>query len=177
MATAPIEPEFRSVIAASAVVPLRLKGLAQSPESRTVLEQFVAAAIDLLDFLDGNPDEEPTGDELDGNGAEDDFCSHNLPMPGPGCPLADPDTGIEDEPHDGIAEDLEEEEPDIPAYGCDQTKGPLPPQPATDLAIMQPHIDRIRRTRCDARTIRPWGAPEFVEYRLRESGDRPQPRA
>lgn len=38
-------------------------------------------------------DDEADGDELDGNGAEDDFMRH--PADGPGCPIADPDCCVE----------------------------------------------------------------------------------
>lgn len=41
-------------------------------------------------------DDEPTGDELDGNGCEDDFMTHAAK--GPGCPIADPgEPGGDDE--------------------------------------------------------------------------------
>jgi hypothetical protein len=47
--------------------------------------------IDHLDEMDGDPDLEANGDELDGSLGEDDFCDHNADWLGhPGCPLSDP---------------------------------------------------------------------------------------
>ncbi|BBC74404.1 hypothetical protein AEB_P3536 [Altererythrobacter sp. B11] len=59
---------------------------------RAQLEGFIAVAIDLLDLVDGDRDVEANGDELDGNGAEDDFMTHEIA--GPGCPVADPDVSL-----------------------------------------------------------------------------------
>lgn len=43
-----------------------------------------------LDRMDGDCDVEPNGDELDGTGAEDDFCPHSATWhAGPGCPISD----------------------------------------------------------------------------------------
>lgn len=43
-----------------------------------------------LNRLDGDADFEPNGDELDGTGAEDDFCPHSASWhAGPGCPISD----------------------------------------------------------------------------------------
>jgi hypothetical protein len=41
-----------------------------------------------MDAIAGDPDVEPNGDELDGDGGEDDFMEH--PGDLPGCPIADP---------------------------------------------------------------------------------------
>ena len=68
---------------------------------RDEIETFIGAAIDLLDKFDGDPDFEANGDELDGLGAEDDFCSHNTD--GPGCPIAD--AGEDDDPGGQMDED------------------------------------------------------------------------
>ena len=65
----------------------------------------IAAAIEtmvaVLDVLDGDPDLEPNGDELDGSPAEDEFMEHY----GDGlcgCPVSDPG-GCE---HDGREPDI-----------------------------------------------------------------------
>lgn len=101
---------------------------------RTQLEAFVSVAIDLMDVVDGDPDREvedpagetvpviddpevepdeddgdpdleANGDELDGSGAEDDFGPHSAgAFPGPGCPIADPDFGVEDEQGYGVGD-------------------------------------------------------------------------
>ena len=76
----------------------------------------IQRAIDALDDIDGDPDLEPNGDELDGSLGEDDFCLHNA-LPGSGCPISDPG-GDE---HDG----REEEERLTPIYGVSQTGLPL----------------------------------------------------
>lgn len=55
---------------------------------RPQLEGFISVAISLLDAIDGDPDEEVNGDELDGNPAEDEFMYHG--GYGPGCPVGDP---------------------------------------------------------------------------------------
>jgi hypothetical protein len=58
---------------------------------RPQLEGFISVAISLLDALDGDPDEEANGDELDGSSAEEDIptISGDGMFNGPGCPIAD----------------------------------------------------------------------------------------
>src|SRR5688500_17842657 len=68
---------------------------------RSSLTAAIAELVDLLDQLDGDPDLGPDGDELDGTGAEDDFCDHNAG--GPGCPASDP--GEDDDPAGGAVDD------------------------------------------------------------------------
>jgi len=176
MATAPIGPESRSVIARSRAHEPRLDALALALSNRDVIEQFVLAAIDMLDLLDGSPDDELDGDEMDGSGAEDDFRDHNCPLHliGPGCPVSDPDMSVDDGGCDDINDDREEEEILVPAYGVDQTAGMEPTYPAADRSAMKPHIERIRATRCDAKRIRTWGGPDLVEYKMRGAGDHPR---
>ncbi len=55
--------------------------------------------IERLDEIDGDPDFQDTeGDELDGSGAEDDFCDQPNWKAEAGCPLSDPGGGnVEDE--------------------------------------------------------------------------------
>ncbi len=96
--------------------------------SRDHLEGFIAVALDLLDLADGDPDfQQADGDELDFNAAEDDFCDHSGWKAEAGCPVSDP--GEDDDPGGGNVDD--EGEPtygiEHPAYGIDQSKGPLSP--------------------------------------------------
>ncbi|WP_374411942.1 hypothetical protein [Novosphingobium colocasiae] len=143
------------------------------PVNRAAIEAAVFELIDLLDMLDGDPDEE----ELDledsfalshlalgnaggpgcpisdpGGRHPDEDCANN-PMgwcrdEGPGCPISDPDSAVDDRPCDDIDMDLEEEYPAWPLYGIDQTQGPEHWTPANDLRASRPHRERIRRGRC-----------------------------
>lgn len=105
----------------------------------------IASAIEVmmavLDAIDGDPDIEPNGDELDGTGAEDDFCDHSDLYGYPGCPISDPGGGDEDGGQE--AEGGE-------AWEMDRT-------------LMRPHRDRIRCEACDK--ITRYGV---TEYRLRD---------
>lgn len=56
---------------------------------RTAVHNMVDVLIARLDEMDPDPDNEPNGDDEDGNGSEEDFMFHN--HDGPGCPVADPD--------------------------------------------------------------------------------------
>jgi hypothetical protein len=60
---------------------------------RPKLEGFIAVAIGLLDVLDGDPDEEANGDELDGDRAEDEAGDFIHNEGGPGCTISDPVVG------------------------------------------------------------------------------------
>ncbi len=90
------------------------------PEDRLALRQAKRAAwviiadvceqlVETLDVVAGDPDLEPDGDELDGNGSEDDFMDHPTHL-GPGCPIADPDAAVDDSACDEPNMDLEPEE-------------------------------------------------------------------
>lgn len=68
--------------------------------TRDSLALAIETLIAVLDAIDGDPDLEPNGDELDGNWSEDDWMHHY--GSGPGCPVSDPG-GCE---HDG-------QEPDV----------------------------------------------------------------
>jgi len=83
---------------------------------RPLLERLVQRLVDHLDDEDGDPDFEP--EETDHSGGEDDNWQRI--NDGPGCPIADCDMGVDDEPHDPEA-DL------APAfdYGEDQSVIPL----------------------------------------------------
>ena len=74
-------------------------------EFATLAKTMADVGIRILDTLGGDPDCEADGDELDGNASEDDFMHHS--GLGPGCPIADPDTAVDDGPCDDIAMDLE----------------------------------------------------------------------
>lgn len=61
--------------------------------SREGIALAVEALIAKLDTMDGDTDLEPSGDERDGSGAEDEaqlFRQFSTPV-GPGCPIADED--------------------------------------------------------------------------------------
>lgn len=94
---------------------------------RKQLEDFIEVAISLLDVAndpDMEEDDPPeaNGDELDGNPAEDEFCVHR--GSGPGCPIADPDKGSDDE-GEAVNEDGGDAISAIrPEYGEDQSRGP-----------------------------------------------------
>ena len=66
-----------------------------------VIEAATAELIETLDALD-DPDAEPNGDELDGERAEDEAGAELYANfeGGPGCPISDPDCGVEDQRHD-----------------------------------------------------------------------------
>lgn len=89
------------------------------PEDRLALRQAKRAAwviladvceqlVETLDVVAGDPDLEPNGDELDGDGGEDDFMQHAAN--GPGCPIADPDAAVDDSCCDEPTMDLEHED-------------------------------------------------------------------
>ena len=75
----------------------------QAAAFAATLGAMVNAGLELLDVVGGDPDAEPNGDEGDGPRGEDDFCEHFAG--GPGCPLSDPDTAVDDQPCDPEAED------------------------------------------------------------------------
>lgn len=78
-------------------LPLALIAQAIPKLSRHDLEDLTERLIDRLDEIDGDIDVEPNGDERDGSLGEDDFnVQHGNWMAQPGCPLSDPDMGVED---------------------------------------------------------------------------------
>lgn len=87
-------------------------GIDRAP--RAAIDAMLDQAIAELDAIDGDPDIEPTGDELDGTGGEDDFCCHSYD--GPGCPIADPDCGADDNCCDDDEMDLDEGYFDHPGF-------------------------------------------------------------
>ena len=88
---------------------------------RDQLAGFIAVAIDLLDFADGDTDLEETD-------TEDAFALSWIARgydTGPGCVISDIDKGVDD----GGEDDDEREARDFyfkrPVYGEDQTMGPV----------------------------------------------------
>jgi hypothetical protein len=57
---------------------------------RPVLARLTARLIDHMDQLDGDPDLEPNGDELDGSLVEDEAGIFLSDYRGPGCIISDP---------------------------------------------------------------------------------------
>ena len=110
---------------------------------RMQIEALVECLIDVLDAIDVLDGFEMDGDEFDGSLSEDDFHVANNPSGGPGCPLADPDVAVDDEPCDDRNDDREEESFVVPEYRSDQSQ-PLPFDPYADSRIMRPHTSRIR---------------------------------
>lgn len=92
--------------------PPRIPAVARilSQFDRPKLEGFITVAISLLDVMDGDADEESNGDELDGDKSEDEFMDHAAN--GPGCPIADPDSAVDDRPCDEPFQDLEPDHDD-----------------------------------------------------------------
>jgi len=124
--------------------PELLRHLAE--QGRSTLESFIEAAIAALDVIDGDPDAEDATD------AEDDFLLTDHALEDckgvPGCPVADTDYGIEDQPQD-------EEEHLTPDWGIDQRESiPDAMVIASDREASRPHRDRIRRTRCVPHYVR-----------------------
>lgn len=112
---------------------------------RMQIEALVECLIDVLDAIDAVDGFELDGDEFDGSMAEDDFCGHNSgAIAGPGCPVADADCAVDDQPCDDLYDDREEESFLVPVYGTDQSQ-PRPFEPCADRKIMRPHIERARR--------------------------------
>ena len=171
MATNPIGPDAGVVTLPGAMPAMPAVSRILARYDRSKVEAFVSVAIDLLDVLDGDSDLEPSGDEQDGSFAEDEEAARLARAgDGPGCIVADPDAAVDDGGCDDINDDREQEEPLYPVYGIDQTKAPegTAYAEAADRALMRPHRDRIRRTRCERREIRGWnGELVQVEYRLK----------
>lgn len=137
----------------SAAAPLPLSLIAQAiPKlTRHDLEALAERLIDHLDEQEPDPDIELNGDELDGSLAEDDFSPQNAGgLPGPGCPLSDPDMAVDDQGCDDINDDREEE------HAAGEFSDPV---------ARAEHRDRVRRQACFARRrrYRVWGGQERVE--------------
>lgn len=137
--------------------------------SREQISSAIEVLIAVLDSADPDPDDEPNGDELDGNHGEDDFCLYNLPIGYPGCPVSDPEE--DEDPSGGNVEDepqLDHSENGLtPDYGLDQTtRIPDAIVIQADRVKTKPHRDRIRREHCDKL---PWFDSIGRTYMLRGS--------
>lgn len=125
--------------------PLVPCGIAYGLNYRMQIETLVECLIGILDAIDALDGVELDGDEFDGSMAEDDFCQHNTGANSqPGCPIADPDFAVDDEPCDDRNDDREEESFLVPVYLIDQSQ-PLAFDPYGDARIMRPHTQRLRR--------------------------------
>lgn len=119
--------------------------------------------------IEGEEDDETVSaeDEFHPNGGS--FALGRGWPAGCGCPISDPDVGIDERPHDGIDEDREHEADCHPTYGIDQAKGPLPPTITPDHVALRKHLNRIRETRCEKFTYRnPYTQRVTVEFRLKD---------
>lgn len=95
---------------------------------REEIEAAVETLISVLDKIDGDPDLEPNGDELDGTGSAEEDFGHFFGGKGAGCEISDPGGGN--------VEDEEQEQ-------CDD-------EGADDCSLTRRRTrDMIRRTRCE----------------------------
>lgn len=102
-------------------------------DTRESIEEAVAALIERLDAIDGDPDLEPNGDELDGSLSEEDFYDRQDPWGAAGCPVGDPG---------------EQEWRAIPRFGIDQTTLPTnirEEERVFALAQLEPDIRAMQR--------------------------------
>jgi hypothetical protein len=109
-----IHPQPASLDAALAMLPSL---------PRPVLSRLVTRMIERLDQIDGDPEIEEDDEDCGRDDGEPDYRRPHWRLrkwAGPGCMISDSDYGSEDEgePEDGIAH---------PAYGIDQSAGPLSP--------------------------------------------------
>jgi hypothetical protein len=143
-----------------------------SDDARREIGDAVDTLIAFLDDLGGDPDLEEIDAEdsfalswralgPDGPGcsigdpggvveSEDEPDMHGaMGGDGPGCALSDPDCAADDVPCDDIDQDREPDEPVLPSYGLDQTKGPQELRLANDVRAWRPHRDRSRSRSCE----------------------------
>lgn len=114
-----------------------------NPLSRESIEAAVETLVALLDLVDGDPDVEGNGDELDGSGAsEDEFIDHY--GYGPGCPVSDPGGGAIDDEPEGRGDDC----------------ASVDFRPVVDPEAYREQIDRIHRERCIP--IDTWRMPQLL---------------
>jgi hypothetical protein len=102
--------------------------------------------------------EDDEDDDPPGQYDEDAYTSKRPKGYGPGCAISDPG-GCE---HDGREEDAST----LFDYGVDQSAGPLAPHLAEDRTLMQPHLLRVRSTRCRKISLPVYGNAPRVAYRL-----------
>jgi len=100
-------------MASAAVIPVDWLPAYLLALPRPALAILTERLIERMDELDGDPDLEPNGDELDGTGGEDDFAAalcNTGEYSMPGCPISDP------------GEDVDEDRCEAGDDGC----GPVP---------------------------------------------------
>jgi hypothetical protein len=158
-----------------------------------LLPKHREAAIALMTEDDEGVDDdlELNGDEKDGVASEDDFWPHSNSLAGPGCPIADPCTGIEDDPCGcdpeedyGPEERGEMTSAEWPAkclsgYDRDQDRdGDLDTRPISDPAAVAEHKAYLRGARCEQTYYRSFGTGMRVPdgWRLLEPDDAPSAR-
>jgi hypothetical protein len=100
---------------------------------RDAIASAIETLLAVMDAIDGDPDVELNGDELDGTNAEDERPDDDKGLPrrpsdggslyGPGCVISDPDCAADDIPCDEPHQDQEEDYRAIPLYGIDQARG------------------------------------------------------
>lgn len=157
MASNPIGREAQPVTLPGTMPPMPAVARILSRYDRPKVEAFIAVALDLLDVLDGDADAELDGDDADGDFAEDEPAARFARLGnGPGCIIGDPDEAADDQGCDDINDDREQEEWLIPSFGIDQTNLPEQHALGTERSLMQPHLARIRQTRCDRIEYRGW---------------------
>lgn len=113
-----------------------ITGVPMAP--RHAVEQLIEQAIEALDLLDGDPDIEPNGDELDGEGAEDEPHIYHISRAldrGAGCPISDP--GGSAAPISVI----------LPEYGDDETRGPTNYEYAERIRVAAEQAEFLRYER------------------------------
>lgn len=145
MATNPIDVNSRSVTLLGEIPHVSAVTSVLSRFDRGKLAAFVMVAIDLIDVLDGDPDLEPAGDELDGTNAEDDFNLGTRRAVGAGCPLSDPDSAVDDTGCDDINDDREHEELLTMSYGIDQSNH-IPAHDGLEVVVDYECGDAVKRT-------------------------------
>jgi hypothetical protein len=98
--------------------------------------QIIGAAVEelvaTLDTLDGDPDIEPNGDELDATNAEDDFLGEGAGLDGPGCSISD--AGEYARPEDIRQREFKRSLPNEDAEEDDEDRGEFEDEPLFDPA-------------------------------------------
>ena len=94
--------ELRIINAGTAMPLFYLPAALGRRQAAKGIADTIEGLIAFLDDLGGDTDLEANGDELDGSNGEDEFMHHG--HWGPGCPIADPDKGDDEdgEHEDGV---------------------------------------------------------------------------
>lgn len=180
MATLPISNPAAPVTLQGSLPPMPAVARILSRFDRDQLAGFIAVAIDLADAMEGDSDLEDNADQEASDGDDRDQAwiewqslrAHQRKGPLPSLEGQeddedddpreedDGDSAVDDSGCDDINDDREDEAPLAPAYGIDQTAGPLPIGYAGAASEARPHLIRIRATRCDRLT--------YDRYRLHD---------